>query len=1038
MLDSYDSILHALHDPLLDGMFHRAGRIGVESAWYGHVPFGYWIVGQIRPHMLVELGTHNGVSYASFCDAVVDARLPTRCFAVDTWQGDEHAGHYGEEVYADFRQFHDERYSRFSSLLRMTFDTALDQLPDGSIDLLHIDGAHTYDAVSHDFTAWQPKLSERAVVLFHDTNVRERDFGVWRLWHELRQRHGGFEFLHAHGLGILAVGKEAPPAVAALCALSDGREIAAVRERFALLGERWHFETVLRLREAQLARRHAELVQQKDQLGQQNDQLVQQHGQLVQLNDELTLRLVDDAARAQRQIAERLDKEKAIAEQLMQSSHFIAALQRERDIILGSTLWRATEPIRIVARTIPAPARRLARRLLRPREWLARRPPRIVVAARAPAEPAVVTSDPTPGTNVVFISGESHTPGHHYRVLRSAAAASAIGYQVRWFTIEESGAHLQEIAQSAVVVIWRAPWSDALAALLHVARAAGSKIVYDVDDLMFLPQLARPDIIDGIRSQKFDQDDVAAMFSNVRQAMLAADLCTCPTNEIALLVRAYQMPAVVLPNGFDADLHRRSRVALRRRRLQGATAPIRIGYAAGSRTHQKDFAVVADALAHVLRNRPQCRLTLFRSETAPLVDIDEYHSLDAVSQQIEWRPMCSLQELPDELARFDVNIAPLEVGNPFCEAKSELKYFEAALVDVCTVASPTGPFRRSVRDGETGFLAATSDDWYRHLVTLVDDADLRRKIGHAAYLDVIWTYGPQRRAESVASLIQQLQGGPSAARAMELELLRHAARPRRQPTVPVADTVFHEDRLGEAEVSVVIPVHNYAQYVVEALESVRRQTADAIDLVIVDDASTDDSLGVVTDWAQRNAERFNRISVLSNRGNAGLALTRNVGIDAAETPFIFLLDADNRILPDCCNACLQAMRTTQAAFAYPQIRCFGDSDQVIGTPPFEPNRLAGGNYIDAMAMVAKWAWAAVGGYNHLRHGWEDYDFWCSLVEHGCWGIAVPTILAEYRVHGASMLHTTTDVADNKRELIRELEQRHPWLGIPSAADVDFS
>src|SRR4029077_10129370 len=97
----------------------------------------------------------------------------------------------------------------FSQLIQSTFAAARDHFADGSIDLLHLDGFHTYEAARADFNQWLCKLSPRGVVLLHDVNVRERDFGVWRLWEELVVKYPHWEFYHGHGLGLLAVGPNA-------------------------------------------------------------------------------------------------------------------------------------------------------------------------------------------------------------------------------------------------------------------------------------------------------------------------------------------------------------------------------------------------------------------------------------------------------------------------------------------------------------------------------------------------------------------------------------------------------------------------------------------------------------------------------------------------------------------------------------------------------------------------------------------------------------------------------------------------------------
>src|SRR5438552_3291675 len=144
-------LLYPLWAPEIAPLFWRGVRLGVESRWYGHLPFAHWIVRATRPRSLVELGTKSGVSYSAFCEAVIREGLDTRCYAIDVRKGDTHASSHDEDVYQDLRSFHDSRYSAFSELVRCGFDEALPYFRDGSVDLLHIDVLRTYDALRHDF-----------------------------------------------------------------------------------------------------------------------------------------------------------------------------------------------------------------------------------------------------------------------------------------------------------------------------------------------------------------------------------------------------------------------------------------------------------------------------------------------------------------------------------------------------------------------------------------------------------------------------------------------------------------------------------------------------------------------------------------------------------------------------------------------------------------------------------------------------------------------------------------------------------------------
>ena len=207
------------------------------SGWLLHVPFAMYLIDVIRPKLLVELGSHFGVSYCAFCQAIKALGTGTQAYAVDTWEGDDQAGFYGPEVLENLRQHHDPLYSGFSHLLQTTFSQAAHQFSDGSIDFLHIDGCHNYEAVYQDWTEWRSKLSDCGIVLFHDTHVRFGDFGVWKLWEELQGQYPSFDIPYGYGLGVVAVGPDIPPALRELIELPDD-EKQTVIEYFHQLGKR--------------------------------------------------------------------------------------------------------------------------------------------------------------------------------------------------------------------------------------------------------------------------------------------------------------------------------------------------------------------------------------------------------------------------------------------------------------------------------------------------------------------------------------------------------------------------------------------------------------------------------------------------------------------------------------------------------------------------------------------------------------------------------------------------------------------------------
>lgn len=253
----------------------------------------------------------------------------------------------------------------------------------------------------------------------------------------------------------------------------------------------------------------------------------------------------------------------------------------------------------------------------------------------------------------------------------------------------------------------------------------------------------------------------------------------------------------------------------------------------------------------------------------------------------------------------------------------------------------------------------------------------------------------------------------------------------RRPTRAAPDILFCGEALAvpRAEaVTVAVSLYNYERFVEECLDSVLSQTHAAIELIVVDDASTRDASSErCRSWMERHADRFDRALLIRHRRNLGLAEARNTAFDAARTAFVFVLDADNAIHPP---ALARLHTRAQAAFAevaYSQIEFHGDRVGIGYHDVWSRRRMRLGNYVDAMALVSRTVWREVGGYTHIEGGWEDFDFWCKLIEHGVSAVFVPEILCRYRIHGTSMLRTSTAVSTEQLRV--DLTIRHPWLDL---------
>lgn len=360
----------------------------------------------------------------------------------------------------------------------------------------------------------------------------------------------------------------------------------------------------------------------------------------------------------------------------------------------------------------------------------------------------LLKSSPT----VLFLSNvPSANIGQTFRVRHIAEALEKLRWKVFYFNLQSNEAS-QILEFCDIVVVFRTEWDSTLEAISTTCLNRHVPLVYDVDDVIFEPELIIPQLFTLLNILPEDGKLKWQAKSNRQKlTLINSDAAILSTEPLAKAAARYCKNIFVLPNTLSKTMIDMADIARQRTKPSSEDGILRIGFAGGTKTHQENFRVIEHVLSIVLSLNPLVHLVIVGS-----LDISTYSLLAPYTNQIETRPKVPLTELFNEIHRFDINLAPLEVTNPFCETKSELRYLFAAAVSVPTIASPTLPLKKAIVDNHTGYLAYNEVQWIEKINLLINNAEIRSLCGKTAKIHALAQFGPEALLNKVNEVYSQI------------------------------------------------------------------------------------------------------------------------------------------------------------------------------------------------------------------------------------------------------------------------------------------
>ncbi|MBV8718720.1 MAG: glycosyltransferase [Chloroflexi bacterium] len=413
--------------------------------------------------------------------------------------------------------------------------------------------------------------------------------------------------------------------------------------------------------------------------------------------------------------------------------------QTERKLLSGEAAhwewrtWQANADIRVLRERldrrhttdgVPRSILSVGRELLR---QVSGRAARTSATSSQPGHPFGL---PSSGQKRILFVSDGSAGSRRYRCEHQAEALRLTGWDADVITYEDTFGFLTpQLAAYDGFILQRLPLRPNLEVFIQDAHQQAKPVLYDIDDLIFDPEKAFFWAPFGSMSEHDCWSAKHGMWRN-RQTMLLCDAIIVPTEPLRRLAQAVFKDVHVVPNAASQAMLANSERALAERSSGRAGKPVTLGYMSGTPTHERDFGHIADAVAATLQQYPTARLLLVGPLQLP-------HQLNALADRIQRLPLQPWNDLPGVLSSVSINLAPLEPDNPFTESKSCIKWLEAALVEVPTIASPRGDFVRVIRQGENGLLADSTAAWQASLARLMENAASRQRMGSQARQDVL-------------------------------------------------------------------------------------------------------------------------------------------------------------------------------------------------------------------------------------------------------------------------------------------------------------